>query len=62
MDFFLCFYQHLTLFALATLNGVVDDTSSFCFGTADLLLSNLLAVGNTKEETNNSDCCKTYNE
>ena len=55
MDFFLCFEQHLALFALAALDRLVDDAASLFFSASDLLLRDLLAIGHADKETDRAD-------
>ncbi len=46
MDLFLCLEQHFAFFALAALDGFVDDALGFVFGAADLLFCDLFPVQN----------------
>ena len=62
MDFVLGFQQHFLLTAFTAADGFVDQTGRFQLGRADLLFSDLLAVGNTDHGTQtqtdqtNDDC------
>ena len=50
MDLFLGFEQHLALLVFAALDGFVDDALGFFFGAADLLLSDLFAIGHAEDK------------
>ena len=64
MDLFLRFEQHFALFALAALDGFVDDALGFFFGAADLLFCDLFAVQNAgcEEHRAKHDCRDAQDE
>ena len=50
MDFFFCFEEHFAFFALAALNGFVDDTRCLVLGALDLSFRDLFAEEHADEE------------